>query len=121
MVRPSGKVSLQFEQPPESLFPLAIGKQHQITYVVRTDGEPPIKARMTVAAVEALQHAIGACTYEALLVGFLTEFDGGKQTPIRYDVYIPALQAVVKSTTFDAAANTILEAESFEFDAIAPR
>lgn len=121
MVRPSGKVSLQFEHPLESLFPLAIGKQSQISYIVQTDGEPPIKARMTVAAVEALQHSIGACTYEALLIGFITEFDGGKQTPIRYDVYIPALQAVVKSTTFDAAANTILEAESFEFDAIAPR
>ncbi len=121
MTRPSGKVILQFAQPPESLFPLAIGKQHEIAYVAQTDGQPAIKARMTVAAVEALQHAVGACTYDALLVGFITEFEGGRQTPIRYDVYVPALQLVLKSTTFDAAANTILEAESFEFDTIAPR
>ena len=121
MTRPSGKVSLQFAQPPDSLFPLTVGKQTEIAYVVQTEGQPPIKARMTVAAVEALQHAIGACTYDALLVGSITEFEGGKQTPVRYDVYVPALQAVVKSTTFDAAANTILEAESFEFDAIAAR
>ena len=121
MSRPSGKVSLQFAQPPDSLFPLAVGKQTEIAYVAQTDGQPPIKARMTVAAVEALQHKIGACAYEALLVGTITEFEGGKQTPIRYDVYVPMLHAVVKSTTFDAAANTILEAESFEFDAIASR
>lgn len=121
MTRPSGKVAFQFAQPPESLFPLTVGKQAEIAYVVQTAGQPPIKARMTVAAVEALQHAIGGCTYDALLVGSVTEFEGGKQTPIRYDVYVPALQAVVKSTTFDAAANTILEAESFEFDTIASR
>jgi len=121
MTRPSGKVSLQFAQPPESLFPLTVGKQTEIAYAVQTDGQPPIKARMTVAAVEAFQHAIGACTYDAVLVGTITEFEGGKQTPVRYDVYVPALQAVVKSTTFDAAANTILEPESFEFDAIVSR
>lgn len=121
MTRPSGTVTFQFAQPPDSLFPLTVGKQSEIAYVVQTQGQPPIKARMTVAAVEALQHAIGACTYDALLVGSVTEFEGGKQTPIRYDVYVPALQTVVKSTTFDAAANTILEAESFEFDTIAAR
>lgn len=121
MTRPSGKVTFQFAQLPDSLFPLTVGKQSEIAYTVQTDGQPPIKARMTVAAVEALQHTIGACTCEALLVGTITEFEGGKQTPVRYDVYVPALQAVVKSTTFDAAANTILEAESFEFDAIAAR
>lgn len=121
MTRPSGKVTFQFAQPPESVFPLTVGKQSEIVYMVQTDGQPPIKARMMVAAVEALQHTVGACTYDALLVGSITEFEGGKQTPIRYDVYVPALQAVVKSTTFDAGANTILEAESFEFDAIAAR
>ena len=121
MTRPSGKVTFQFAQPPESVFPLTVGKQSEIVYMVQTDGQPPIKARMTVSAVEALQHTVGACTYDALLVGSITEFEGGKQTPIRYDVYVPALQAVVKSTTFDAGANTILEAESFEFDAIAAR
>lgn len=119
--RPSGKAKLEFASPLASLFPLAIGKEHQLAYTVRAEGQQAIKARMTIAAVEALKQEIGKCTYDALLVGAVIEFEGGKQSPVRYDVYIPALQAVVKSTTFDAATNTILEAESFEYEAIAAK
>lgn len=44
-----------------------------------------------------------------------------QRTAVRNDVYAPALQAVLKSTLFDEARGTIIEVESFEFDAIAAR
>ena len=121
LTRPSGKAQIKFETPLDPLFPLKVGAQHELVYAAHIEGDKPIRARMTIAAVEALRHVIGTCTYEALLVGSVTQFENGAQTPLRYDVYLPALQAVVKSTTFDAATNALLELESFEFDSIAAR
>jgi hypothetical protein len=119
--RPTGTVRLQFSAPLEGLFPLVVGRQQQLDYSAGADGQPPIKARMTIAAIEPLKHGIGRCTFDALLIGSLIEFESGGQAPVRYDVYIPALQVVAKSTTFDAVTNSVLESESFEYDAISSK
>lgn len=103
----------------ERIFPLAPGKEFEIAYTSEVEGRPPLKARLALAVVEALQHKVDTCTYDALLIARISEFENGNRTPVRYDVYVPALQAVVKSTMFDEASNAIVEQESFEAEKIA--
>jgi len=118
---PSARSRMTFTTEAERIFPLAPGTEHEIAYASEVEGRPPLKGRMAIAVTEALQHKVGACTYDALLVARISEFENGQRTPIRYDVYVPALQAIVKSTMFDEANNAIVEQESFEFEAIAEK
>lgn len=118
---PGSKVRLEFAAPLEELFPLVPGRQHEFAYVALRDGQPPLKARMTLAVIEQLTHAVGACSYEAVLVGSVSTFEDGTQSPMRYDVYVPALSAVVKSTMFAVETHALLEQETFEFESIAAR
>ena len=118
---PGSKVQLKFDAPLDGLFPLVVGRQHELSYVAHRAGQPPLKGLLTLAVVEALRHAIGKCEYDAVLVASISAFEDGTQTPMRYDVYVPALQSVVKSTMFDSARNMVLEQESFEFEDIKPR
>ncbi len=117
----STKAKVDYQPGGDTIFPLALGKQHELTYSSRVEGQQPLQGRMIIAVLEQLEHKIGACTYEALLVARLSELDGGRRTPMRYDVYVPALQAVLKSTLFDEAANAIIETETYEFETIAAK
>jgi hypothetical protein len=118
---PGSKVRLEFAAPLGALFPLVPGRQHELDYVAAREGRPPLKGRMTLAVIEPLQHTVGVCTYDALLIGSVSTFEDGTQSPMRYDVYVPALHAVVKSTMFAVETHALLEQETFEFDSIAAR
>ena len=115
---PSGDAKLSYQTPLEGIFPLEPGKQHEIAYSSQVEGKPALKGRMALAVFEALEHKIGACTYQALLVARFSVFDNGDRTPVRYDVYVPQLQAVLKSTLFDESRNSVIEQETFEFETI---
>ena len=115
---PSGTAKLSYETPVEGIFPLEPGNQHELLYASQVEGKPALKGRMGVAVIEALEHMIGECTYQALLVARFSVFDNGDRTPVRYDVYVPQLQAVLKSTLFDESRNAVIEQETFEFETI---
>lgn len=118
---PSGKARVSYQTAAESIFPLTVGKQHDLAYTSHVEGQAPLKGVMKIAVIEALQHKIGSCSYEALLVGRYSVFEDGRLTPMRYDVYVPALQAVLKSTLFDETTKAIIEAETYEYETIAVR
>ena len=118
IARPDAKARITYLSPTDPLFPLRVGQQHEIAYVSQVEGQKAFKGIMTIAVVEAVQHAIGACTYDAVLLGRFSAFEDGKVSAMRYDVYAPALQAVLKSAVFDDAGKAVIEAETFEFDAI---
>lgn len=118
---PTAKSRTTYAPGVEAIFPLVPGKDHEIAYTSQVEGQPPLKARLLLAVPEALQHKIGDCTYEALLVVRMSEFENGQRTPVRYDVYVPALRAILKSTVFDETNNLIVEQESFEFETIAEK
>lgn len=118
---PSARSRITYAPDAERVFPLAPGKEHEIAYTSEVEGRPPLKARMIIAVTEALQHKIGDCSYDALLVVRISEFENGQRTPVRYDVYVPSLQAILKSTMFDEANNAIVEQESFEFEKLAEK
>jgi hypothetical protein len=118
---PSARSRTTYAAEADRVFPLAPGKEHEIAYTSEVEGRPPLKARMVIAVTEALQHKIGDCSYDALLVVRISEFENGQRTPVRYDVYVPALQAILKSTMFDEANNAIVEQESFEFEKLAEK
>jgi hypothetical protein len=116
---PSARSRTVYAPEAERMFPLAPGKEHEVAYTSQIEGRPPVRARLALAVVEALQHTIGTCTYDALLIARISEFESGHRTPVRYDVYVPALQAVVKSTMFDEESRAIVEQETFEAEKIA--
>lgn len=112
------KASIDYGAPAEALFPLAVGRQHVIEYASQIGGGTPLKARMAMAIIEPVRHEIGGCAYDALLVVRFSEFEDGRRTPMRYDVYVPRLQAVLKSTLLDEEKRAIIEGETFEFETI---
>ncbi len=121
VVSPVSKARVTYGTPPDKVFPLDVGQQHILEYQSQVEGGTALKGTMAVAVLEKLEHKIGECAYEALLVARLSQFADGRQTPTRYEVYVPTLQVVVKSTLFDDASQSIIASETFEYETIAAR
>ena len=69
LTRPSGKAQLKFDGLLDTLFPLSLGKQHELYYVSEAAGRAPVRAKYALAVLEELKHTLGTCTYDAVLVG----------------------------------------------------
>lgn len=121
MAGPSNKAKVTYDKAVDGVFPLTVGKEFALGYSSRVEGQKPLEGRMTVAVLEEAEQQIGGCTYRVLLVARFSELGGGKRTPVRYDVYAPQLQAVLKSILFDEAGEGLIEPETFEFETIAAK
>ena len=121
VVSPVSKARVTYATPPDMIFPLEVGRQHLLEYESQVEGGATLRGTMAVAVLEQLEHKIGECAYQALLVARVSQFADGRQTPTRYEVYVPVLQAVAKSTLFDDASQSIIASETFEYETIATR